>query len=625
MSFFTELKRRNVFKVSVAYAIVAWLIVQVISAIHNPLHLPDWFDTVVIILLIIGFILAVIFTWAFELTPQGLKSTSSAGPAQYHTRTTGQRLNYFIIGVLVLAVAFLVIDNYVLREAPEVVGETLKTTAVTEAASPLIGAEEKAEPTAPSNSIAVLPFADMSPNKDQEYFADGLTEELLNKLAQVKALQVTARTSSFYFKGKNVDMREIGDKLGVAYLLEGSVRKSNNTLRITAQLNDAATGYHLWSETYDRSLDEIFTIQDEIATAVVNALEISLGVAELSHLPGMTRNVQAYDLFLKSGAIADLSPDKMASAIKMLEEAARLDPKFARAWNMLGDIYSNSPTLIQGGFPNWEANRDHAWAQARDLVPDAPYVLNTMANQSIARGDWIEADRILSEVEATADRFGLSDAFMTNRAFFLALVGRCRESLAIYKRILARDPLNEDLFLTSIYSKVGDFKAALVEADRALALGATSINLSGDGFVTALATRDRPEIKKRFALMPADDVIGRPLNSTMMTLLDDETKARETLHGWLKEPSYQTPTHQLIIAQWAAYYGDTELALMILSSVQSRQLVANLSWRPIFRDMRKLPGFKDLIQGIGLVDYWRTTGNWGDFCHPVGEDDFECE
>jgi len=625
VSFFTELKRRNVFKVGVAYAIVAWLLIQITATVLPTFDAPRWVLQSITFIIILGFPLALFLAWVYELTPEGIKATTSEGPAQYHTQTTGQRLNYFIIGVLVLAVALLMANNYVSKEKPEVVGETSRTTAVTKTAPPEKAVGKKSEPAAPANSIAVLPFKNMSSDPEQEYFADGLTEELLNKLAQVQALQVTARTSSFYFKGKNIDMREVGEKLGVAYLLEGSVRKSKNTLRITAQLNDAATGYHLWSETYDRPLDEIFTIQDEIATAVVNALEISLGVAEWSHLPGMTRNVQAYDLLLKARALQGPSPDRMASMIKMLEEAVRLDPKFASAWNSLGDTYNSSPLASQGGFPNWEANRDHAWARARELAPDAPYVLNTMADQSMNLGDWIEADRILSELEAAAARYGISESSMTNRAQFLAYVGRCRESLVIYKLVLARDPLNKDLSLTYHYSLVGDLKTALAEADRVLALGTTLLNQIGDGFVVALATHDRAEIEKRFAVMPKDDVIGQPLNSTMMTLLDNETKARETLHNWLKEAGYQTPFHHLIIAQWAAYYGDTELALEVLKSLQGRLLVANFSWRPLFKDMRKLPGFKDLMRDIGLVDYWRTTGNWGDFCHAAGEDDFECE
>ena len=313
MSFFAELRRRNVFKVGVAYAIVAWLIVQVVSAIHNPLHLPDWFDTVVILLLIIGFILAIIFAWAFELTPEGIKATTTTGPDQYHTQTTGQRLNYFIIGVLVLVVAFLLGKDFVLKESPEVADEASAPSAVRERAAPEKTNEDITEPSAPPNSIAVLPFTNMSSDPEQEYFADGIAEELLNSLARIKGLEVRGRTSSFYFKGKKEDLHSISEMLNVEYIIEGSVRKAGEQVRITVQLINTRTDNHIWSETYERTMDDIFAIQDQIASAVVQALEISLGVAELSHLPGMTRNVRAYDAYLKAVTTTPLNWRKKQS------------------------------------------------------------------------------------------------------------------------------------------------------------------------------------------------------------------------------------------------------------------------------------------------------------------------
>ena len=321
MSFFAELKRRNVFKVGIAYAIVAWLLIQIVSIVVPAYKAPAWVMPIFITLISIGFPIALILAWAFELTPDGIKVTATEGPAQFHTRTTGQRLNYFIIGVLVLTVAFLVVDNYVLKEPPAAGSKTPGTSVVTGTVSPAKNVQDKAKPVAPANSIAVLPFINMSEDKANEYFADGLAEELLNKLARVKGLQVTGRTSSFYFKGKNEDLRIIGETLGVANLLEGSVRKSGDQIRITAQLINASDGYHLWSESYDRNLKDIFEVQDEIAMAVTTALSITLGAGEFS-LPGSTRNVEAYDEGLKAAALWKFfTQDTVKDAIAHMEQA----------------------------------------------------------------------------------------------------------------------------------------------------------------------------------------------------------------------------------------------------------------------------------------------------------------
>lgn len=308
MSFFQELKRRNVFRVAVAYIIVAWLLLQVGDTLGPALHLPDWFQSGVAYVLILGFPIAIIFAWAFEMTPEGVKREKDVDRTQSITRETGQKLNYTIIGLLVAAVAYFALDKFVLVHDH---GEVVAT--------------EAGEP-----SIAVLPFANMSDDASNEFFADGITEELLNLLAKIPELEVTSRTSAFQFKGKEIDIPTIAEQLGVEHVLEGSVRKSGMKVRITAQLIDAETDKHVWSETYDRELDDIFAIQDEIARKVVDELHVTL----LGEAPkAMQTDPEAYAMYLEGLHYLDLDGiEHWPRAKELFEQVVDIDPAYAPAW-----------------------------------------------------------------------------------------------------------------------------------------------------------------------------------------------------------------------------------------------------------------------------------------------------
>jgi len=249
MSFIKELKRRNVIRVAIAYAIAAWLLIEITATTFPILKLPDWSVTLVTVLVLIGFPLALILAWAFELTPEGIKKEKDVDRSQSITHITGRKLDFMIITVLVLALVYFAYDEFVIEPAQE---EAIASTQ----------AEAVSETDTPEMSIAVLPFVNISADPEQEYFSDGITEEILNALAGVRELAVTSRTSAFAFKGKSMSIPEIAQQLGVAHVLEGSVRKSGTRLRITAQLIDVASDKHLWSETYDRELTDIFAVQD---------------------------------------------------------------------------------------------------------------------------------------------------------------------------------------------------------------------------------------------------------------------------------------------------------------------------------------------------------------------------
>ena len=318
-----ELKRRNVFKVATAYAIAGWLIIQVVTSISEPLSLPDWFDTGVILLVFIGFPIALIIAWAFELTSEGLKKSKEIEITKSVTASTGKKLNRIIIAVLSLAVIFLVINRVFYAQA------------------------SSSGDSSGIASIAVLPFVDLSPKGDQEYFSDGLSEELLNVLAKVKEMKVAGRTSSFKFKGKNDDLKVMGAELGVAHILEGSVRKSGDRIRITAQLIKVNDGFHMWSETYDRdySAENLFDVQDEISQQVLEVLKVKLlGTKDEANnktkIP--TKNTKAYEAYLKGNQLLlNRKPKEIEEAILLFKEAIALDTKFALAYARLAIAYSH--------------------------------------------------------------------------------------------------------------------------------------------------------------------------------------------------------------------------------------------------------------------------------------------
>lgn len=307
-----ELHRRNVFKVAFAYLVVGWVVLQVAEFISPLLRLPEWTVSFALYIGIIGFPFALIFAWAFELTPDGLKRTQDVKPEESVTHETGANLNRVITGLLALAVLILLVDRFVPVSQDDQVAS--------------LATDSKAK------SIAVLPFVNMSDDPQQEYFSDGISEELLNALAKIRELRVAARTSSFAFKGKNQDITDIGQQLNVETVLEGSVRKSGQRLRITAQLINVEDGYHLWSETYDRDLTDIFAIQDEISGAIVSALKVHLTGNEPT-LEERSVDLDAYNFFLLARHnLRRRTESSLLLASKQYQQAIDIDPSYAEAW-----------------------------------------------------------------------------------------------------------------------------------------------------------------------------------------------------------------------------------------------------------------------------------------------------
>lgn len=388
-AFFTELKRRHVFKVAAAYVVTGWVVAQAAEFLLENFTAPEWILQALIIVLVLGFPIAVVLAWAFELTPEGVQRDSA---------DAGQPL-------------------------PEFTG---------------LPAEPKVD--IPGQSIAVLPFADMSPDRDQEYFSDGLTEELLNLLAKVSGLHVASRTSAFFFKGKQEDIRDIAQKLRVRHVLEGSVRKAGDQLRITVQLIKAQDGYHLWSENYDRSMANVFAIQDEIARAVVESLKPQL----LDETPVCQEtSSEAYNLYLQAlHCKRQRTTDSLDQAMDLLERAVAIDPEYAPAWALLSSVYAVRGGSSQAGWEEGVAASRKALKRALELDSEhAGGWISQSQLKSYYEWDWAGAHRDLEKARALAPNN--SDVYVAE-ARLARSEGRLTESIAFCDQAIALDPLEQD-------------------------------------------------------------------------------------------------------------------------------------------------------------------------------------
>ncbi len=429
-SFWGELKRRNVVRVAIAYAVVAWVSIEVSATTFPMLKLPEWAATFVTVLLLIGFPVALIFAWAFEFTPQGLKREHEVDASESITHLTGRKLDFMIITVLVLALGYFAFDKFVLDTSRD--AELMQTTteAVTEQAAEFGNAETAYQ------SIAVLAFVDLSPAGDQEYFSDGISEEILNVLTQIPDLRVTSRSSAFSFKGKGVDIPTVAKQLGVTKILEGSVRKSGKHIRITAQLIDARTDTHLWSETYDRELDDIFAVQDEIAQAVVSALKLKF----LGATSQVNQDVDAYDSLMRlRGALRTSTGDEMLVLIESLETLTRDYPDYADAYATLAEAYGlhgDAAGLIP---EDVYAKAIEAGRKSVDLAPESAGGYIALGSAFVGRGRFIEAGPIVAR--ALQLQPGNADVLVM-QGELLSIQGQYLKAVELTERALLRDPLN---------------------------------------------------------------------------------------------------------------------------------------------------------------------------------------
>jgi TolB-like protein len=472
-------------------------------------------------------------------------------------------------------------------------------------------------------SVAVLPFDNLSSDPEQEYFADGVTEEILNTLSGVRDLRVIGRASSFQFKGRNEDLRVIATALDVEHVLEGSVRKAGDQVRISAQLSNARSGQQLWSEMYERKLDDVFAIQEEIARSVANALQIKLGVGDIGRVPGMTRDVAAYDEYLRS---IPLNLDRSYSAaIAHLQRAVALDPSFSVAWSGLNGVYTNGAI----GMPpeqaeEWQRQGADALERAHALTPDAPHVLLEIAIREARRGNWLGAAPLYEGLQPAYAKYGAANKAWAPRGVFLSYVGREREAVPALELARAEDPLAPALagFLSQAYLARDDTTAALAEVDRGLKLQGAKLRLHQMGLVIAMNKDDPPDIERRLRSMR--EISGSSARPSRLfelaRLLDSPATAEAEIR---RIASLENRNDRVPLALWAAYFHAPELSLELMAKEATNGEAIPVLWQPLMRDVRKLPAFKDLVRASGLLDYWRAYG-WSDFCQPLAGKDFVC-
>jgi TolB-like protein len=479
-------------------------------------------------------------------------------------------------------------------------------------------------------SIAVLPFVNMSSDKEQEYFADGLSEELLNQLAQVPKLRVIGRTSSFSFKGKNEDLRKIGELLGVNHILEGSVRKAGNRLRITAQLINPADGSHLWSETYDREMDNVFEIQDEIAMAVSQKLQLTLNGS--GRVTGGTQNVAAYEAYLLGlSKLRTTQPEMLRQAAKHFEEATRLDPDFDLAWVSLVSANNAIIAMIPG--EREDALRKNERIRQRALSETPGSLVARIARYQLAIGsrDFATARKIARDVPIS-EAANVQGAFNFSYGSLLLSLGEPSAAIDFFAEARRKDPLVGlySTFMMIAQEMAGQYELAEKEYRVALAAPNPAVVITeGSALVLAIGRRDRPAIDRLLPRAIEAGPDGSRVNQIARKHLDDAPSARRELRKLVGDPRLQGAIFDMAaIAQWAAYFGDDELALDAMQRLsKSGANFGNWAltlWRSTNQSTRRLPGFKVLLREAGFVDYWRKNGQWNEFCKPAGADDFEC-
>jgi TolB-like protein len=605
-----ELKRRNVFRVGIAYAVGAWVLLQVLDVVGEILDLPAWGGKLILAILVVGFFIALIVAWAFELTPEGIKRESEVDRSQSITVKTGRKLNTIIIALLSLAIAYLLLDKFYL--APLLVdpdGTTDEVQYVQDLRHP---EEGQPAPKTSRRSIAVLPFANMSGDPAQEFFSDGISEELLNVLASIEGLKVASRTSSFTFRDGVLGIPEIAAKLGVAFVLEGSVRRAGHRVRITAQLIDAARDQHLWSDTYDRSLDDIFAIQSEIANAIADALREPMGL-EIDSVPVVvtTEDISAYELYLKGRDAWNRRSNarQLEEGIAALEAAVELDPGFMDAWQYLAALYWAAPYwgLTDHDLQEYTDKASRAIEQAIELGGLTAFSATFRASVKAVKYDsW--GQTYLDDLDQA---LALDPDFITAIHFkgnTYIEAGLFEEGIRYQDRCLDLDPYyvnclqykSNALFYLERYEEAEDALVEYLEKSHAgVVIESIPFAVEVGDIKTALLMG---QMLPNFAEAPMAD--------------------------WVKAMHDPRVSKQLVLKRWDAWSSRTgqpipSIVFATLDAPERIQgVVDHWVWLPMLHKFRQSPRFRAYL--TVFKDVWQT-GGYPPQCRPIHEDEFECD
>lgn len=622
MTLIAELKRRNVIRMAGLYLVGAWLMTQVSATVLPLFHAPEWLTQSVVIVLAIGFIPAMVFAWIFELTPDGLKRDSEIPEAQSIAPQTARKMERSILVLFAIALAFFGFDKFYLAPKREAALVSTATQAITNK----VAQQEKSEN---EKSIAVLPFVNMSADKDNEYFSDGVSEEILNALAQVRELKVAGRTSSFYFKGRNEPLTTIGKTLGVAHVLEGSVRKQGDKLRITAQLIRVSDGFHLWSETFDGSDADIFALQEKIARQVTSELKVALNAGQQNRLIDTgTNSAEAYALYLQATAIfnrRDIA--QYQDAVASLQKALALDPKYARAHSRLATLHATLGAYmdIDYGLSNAKAIAEANAALALDPSLAEPHgVLGLTYGKQ--KGGYLR-QRVEFERAIALDPDDVNSNFWYGLS--LVMTGYSAAGIARLEHALSIDPMMPNIvrWRGVMYFHEGDLSNAELYLKRARSFGllfaerelsffafqrgdvAAAIRKWSDG-TRGLQNTWPPGSTEIIANGIFGDALAK---SRALALLEDVlTQAQPRSTGTI-------PLSLLML-------GKPERALsavLKLPDIDNSDFFARL-WSNNGKQARALPEFPAFLQKMGLIELWDKYGA-PDHCRKNDKGDYVCQ
>jgi TolB-like protein/Tfp pilus assembly protein PilF len=583
-NFFAELKRRNVVRMAGLYLVGAWLLTQVASTVLPMFGAAEWLPRSIVILLAIGFLPALIFSWVFEMTPQGLKRDEDVPPEESIAPQTARRMNRMIIAALVLALGYFAVDKFVL--APR--------------RSPAPG---ELSSTASSKSIAVLPFNNLSDDKSNAYFADGIQDEILTRLAKIAELKVISRTSTQHFKSAPENLPEIARQLGVTNILEGSIQRSGDQVRITVQLINALNDSHLWAESYDRKLTDIFAVESEIARTVAETLQAKLtGSAAHVLAARPTENPEAHQLYLKGRYFWNRrAEESMKEAINYFQQAIALDPSYALAYAGLADAYALMPVYGRNP-PKEDIHRSLAAARHAVELDDTLAEAHTaLANALVDDLQFAAADREFARAIA------LNPSYATAHQWFgesLQTQGRFQESFAEIKKAHDLDPLSLiiNCVLGSSLSLVGHHDEAALQLHRTLEMDP---NFSVAQFILGQVLEDDGKLQDAAAAYEkAKDALPSPMRLAMLACLDIRLKKTAEARAILADLTSRAQRGYVgsySLALIEAALGDKEAALRLLEQAcdeRSIQLGGNTGSLKIDKrldSLREDPRFQKLL------------------------------
>jgi len=625
MSLFAELKRRNVFRVGIAYAVAAWLLIQIADIMIDNIGAPDWVFRTVLLVLAIGFPVSLIMAWAFELTGNGIRRESEADVSESTNPGPLRFIGPAVIALLAVALGVLLYQSG--KQAGSDSGQAdLAGKTVAEA---LLAEEAGSAKAINPKSIAILPFLNMSADEDQEYFSDGITEEIINAVVKIPGVSVPARTTVFAYKGHQGDLREVGETLGVAHILEGSIRSQGDQIRVTAQLIKVEDGFHLWSETFDRRLDNIFAVQEEIASAIAAELVGNLGGAPVT-IPNQTSNMAAYDAYLKGrAALRDRDP----VARVYLQQAIDADPEFAPAYAAMAISYQSM-----------NENPDLAVAMAdRALALDPSNVdaLNAKAASLRHYRRWLEAESMFQQALAIDPS---SAELLEDYAEFLAFVGRMDEALQVTSRGMSIDPNLVPLVaahLEALYANGEGARARQLAAPESTDQGwlagmwlvAMPLWLDQSLFTDFVPAPPRPEILQYLGPDTpqwAQQALGLANTAAIQGLQALSPRDVETLKSFYGVRTVGSALDRFfgiaITRGLLINAGEIDHVIAADLSLIERDLypLHEWQWTPSRAQLRQHPLFPDYLAGIGLIEYWDAT-SWPSFCKRNPEGVIQCQ